>query len=1326
MAGHVTFFGYTVVPFSPADLASITNEVPGMIRTVCPHCELSQTLAEESAGRRRLCRGCLRPFVPAILERVEESPLAAAVIDTPARHVRENSPAEAASAPQPLFSAPLPVAQEIPSPTAALPGESTISLDQDVTASLLTSLVPASGTPPRRVGRFEWTSYVTPLDEGGVALARDVFNGQQAAAVVHELDPTSADASRLLADYAPFSEVRHPAFASILSSERTPDGVVCFAQWPGGESLVVRQERLGNFSARTAARWTRDLARLLVDIADQGVSLKELDPALIHLTAGQGLVLLPCRSETHPENASHEVRSCRLLGALLSRLLTGRRPQEGRPLTFPDHARPPQAIESLCGRLWTTDESRAVMTPSAVARFLDAWLVERQAEAEPDEFWALSNARQVGVTFVAALIATFCLLDVGRIPLALVCSLLAASIEFLVRRGLRRSPSRAATPALIPPDDEPRASWPRWLPLDHVPATACVAVALLPVGGLTASIFGGTATWLAQRRIPLVAGSPWLDARLGAILTALITLIPLWTATASQAVEVRIVGAIALPIAMVVASLLGTTLRSLHAYDTEADTAWFPAFLGLLGAGIVGIALLLVADWRQSLPHFYVPYIRFGLARTVALVILGLVWGLRLGRSLPTRSAHRALVLGGVSAAATLWFLDWQAPEWFRLLWIDVPRYRGAGFSWFVGNLMVTFVLGAALHLGVVWCGRETPEGNTKTLRFGVRSPSRWRFVAGSAAFVLALVIGANVLPPAIRCHLTGPWPDAVGHVERRTVFGIPTSPFRPQSFGGPQIEVPSLLSPDGRFLLTWVGVKPTTTESPWQLFHGAPTFHSLSVWDTSTGKRLWTRRLSGFDPLNYQSPSAFSADGTTLSFVSHRPTSSERTPTRLTMYDSRRGALIDSETMVFAVSPSGRQAIAMSSLEESDRRWEIRPVGRAFVPFVADGPKSSRDHMRWQRCEWEFVAVSNQTTLTISSRDDRDPSDGPKLDDVLLRPADSTDDSPNLLRNGGFEESETSEKDAIVTLSAGATSLPGWTILGQGVDLVTDYWENAQGRRSLDLNAVYGRGGVEQTVKTEKGLRYRLTFSLAGIVNTDLPETVLGVHAGGGMPTQPLSMELLGAAPAPLEEVAFPPDDRWLAVTLRESPVVVRVWDPANRTTLLEQTGSRIGGVSPDGSVLALRGYSAGSNMTLFDTDTWTEIRGVSIGKASDRTLVTGDVDRPVLTIRSTDDRTGSFTALFGGIQYVEECRDALSGHALWTLPGVSSVLAADGRTAAVVRDDLSGSILVYDLARRRWPLIVFIAASCGLIAITFVRGPREANGVRETDPVLRSTSAG
>jgi choice-of-anchor C domain-containing protein len=104
-----------------------------------------------------------------------------------------------------------------------------------------------------------------------------------------------------------------------------------------------------------------------------------------------------------------------------------------------------------------------------------------------------------------------------------------------------------------------------------------------------------------------------------------------------------------------------------------------------------------------------------------------------------------------------------------------------------------------------------------------------------------------------------------------------------------------------------------------------------------------------------------------------------------------------------------------------------------------------------------------------------------------------------NLLVNGSFEEGpQTDENLGFKPLDEGALDIKGWTVTRAQIDYVDAYWKAADGKRSLDLNGSPGIGGIQQKFKTEKGKKYRVTFSLAGNPDGSGPEKKLGVKAAG------------------------------------------------------------------------------------------------------------------------------------------------------------------------------------------------------------------------------------
>lgn len=85
----------------------------------------------------------------------------------------------------------------------------------------------------------------------------------------------------------------------------------------------------------------------------------------------------------------------------------------------------------------------------------------------------------------------------------------------------------------------------------------------------------------------------------------------------------------------------------------------------------------------------------------------------------------------------------------------------------------------------------------------------------------------------------------------------------------------------------------------------------------------------------------------------------------------------------------------------------------------------------------------------------------------------------------------------SFVTLNAGSTALPGWTISRGGVDYISTFWQSAEGQRSIDLNAL-SPGSISACVLGKPGEFYTISFRMAG--NTEAPPAVkrMSVEANG------------------------------------------------------------------------------------------------------------------------------------------------------------------------------------------------------------------------------------
>jgi choice-of-anchor C domain-containing protein len=102
---------------------------------------------------------------------------------------------------------------------------------------------------------------------------------------------------------------------------------------------------------------------------------------------------------------------------------------------------------------------------------------------------------------------------------------------------------------------------------------------------------------------------------------------------------------------------------------------------------------------------------------------------------------------------------------------------------------------------------------------------------------------------------------------------------------------------------------------------------------------------------------------------------------------------------------------------------------------------------------------------------------------------------APELVANGSFEEGPDGQE--WWTLAEGSDTITGWVVTRGGIDLLTTNWQAGAGKRSLDLHASPGIGGVKQTIKTTKGRTYAVTFRMAGNPGGSVAEKSLWVAAG-------------------------------------------------------------------------------------------------------------------------------------------------------------------------------------------------------------------------------------
>jgi choice-of-anchor C domain-containing protein len=96
---------------------------------------------------------------------------------------------------------------------------------------------------------------------------------------------------------------------------------------------------------------------------------------------------------------------------------------------------------------------------------------------------------------------------------------------------------------------------------------------------------------------------------------------------------------------------------------------------------------------------------------------------------------------------------------------------------------------------------------------------------------------------------------------------------------------------------------------------------------------------------------------------------------------------------------------------------------------------------------------------------------------------------------NGSFEDG--SDPGSFTTANAGSSAITGWTIAAGSVDYIGNYWQAAQGSRSIDLagNAI---GAIEQTIDTIAGAWYKLSFFVSKNPDGGAPTRTGTVNVGG------------------------------------------------------------------------------------------------------------------------------------------------------------------------------------------------------------------------------------
>jgi len=115
-----------------------------------------------------------------------------------------------------------------------------------------------------------------------------------------------------------------------------------------------------------------------------------------------------------------------------------------------------------------------------------------------------------------------------------------------------------------------------------------------------------------------------------------------------------------------------------------------------------------------------------------------------------------------------------------------------------------------------------------------------------------------------------------------------------------------------------------------------------------------------------------------------------------------------------------------------------------------------------------------------------------------------------NLIQNGSFEFGAASI-DPFITVNPGDTSINDWAVTVPNVDYIGNYWQAANGVRSIDLSGYFANGMIQQTINTVPLQVYTLTYWVSANPDQALPNPRLGTVFISGNPTTAISYTLHG-----------------------------------------------------------------------------------------------------------------------------------------------------------------------------------------------------------------------